>query len=377
MTLMKPTTKLAVAVALIALACVWWFAGRESKRVLASHETPATNPTVIPAIVTETNRQPQQNIFTAASALASAQTAAERNPALAQLRQALVNGSTDEKVAAIRKLLDSKTDAATGLSFKPGKNGSLAEAPTLRTFLLDELARLDPAAAATVAREILNTSTSPDEWAVALRNLARGDTGADARMLLASKMGELLRNQAWQRDTAAGYLEAFDTAVFLGGTELLSPLADLLRQKDNPALAHAAFLALDRLAFNEPAQVLAALEKNPEWLQGREETRADYFARADVSNAAQRGIVENYLLDAVRSPAELQAFAGVFPNANFMVSQNLLTESKTLDHATIVSRDAASLKVVNAWLADARFEKIRPQLIKLQTRLEQFVNPEK
>lgn len=90
-------------------------------------------------------------------------------------------------VSAIRQYLDSKADATTHLGFKVGGGGWLDEAPTLRTFLLDELARLDPAAAADYARVILGGMDSPDEWAVALRDLAAGDSSADGRALLEQK----------------------------------------------------------------------------------------------------------------------------------------------------------------------------------------------
>jgi hypothetical protein len=104
-------------------------------------------------------------------------------------------------------------------------------------------------------------------------------------------------------------------------------------------------------------------------MQGREETRANYFARADVSDAAQRRLLEAYLQDPARTPVELRAFAGVFPNANFMVSQNLLTTSVTIDGATLRRRDQAALEAINEWLNDPRFAAWRESLLKLRDRL--------
>jgi hypothetical protein len=40
--------------------------------------------------------------------------------------------------------------------------------------------------------------------------------------------------------------------------------------------------------------------------------------------------VEKYLLDPQIDPAELNNFAGLYPNANFMISANLLTQSHRL-----------------------------------------------
>lgn len=249
-------------------------------------------------------------------------------------------------------------DASTGQGFKVGAGGILLEVPTLRTLLLNQLAMIDPAAVVKHAQEILNSSASPEEWAVAL---------------LKNKTAELLRNIAWQKNPSVAYLESFDTAVFLGGNDFLLPLSELIRMKDNQAVAQAAFLTLDRLSINQPAKTLAALAEHPEWMTGREETRASYFARADVSDPRQRQLVESYLLDATSSPAELQKFAGLFPNANFMISNNLLTPNATLNNAMLAQRDRASLDAVNMWLGDPRFGSVRPILLTMKTRLDNFV----
>jgi len=108
-------------------------------------------------------------------------------------------------------------------------------------------------------------------------------------------------------------------------------------------------------------------------MQGREQTRANYFARADIRDPAQRQVLESYLLDTRISPSELETFVSLFPNANYMVSQNLLTPTPTPDHASLVSRDAESLRLVKEWLNEPRFERLRLQLTKAQARLEQFV----
>src|SRR5258708_29201392 len=117
---------------------------------------------------------------------------------------------------------------------------------------------------------------------LSLRNLAWGDTSPEGRALLQQKAGELLRNESWQHDPSQGYLEAFDAAVYLGGTNLVPALSDLLRRQDNPAVAHAAFLALDRLVIADPSASLAVLQADPGSIAGGEATRAAYFARTDV-----------------------------------------------------------------------------------------------
>ena len=301
---------------LLALAMWGWRQGSRPASAPVSPMTNASRATTNVASDQQSTSGLGEKLRDAAAALRAARGTGSAREQLIRLRQALAAVPLEEAAAVIRQFLDGKADAPTGQGFRPSGKGSLAEAPTLRTFLLDYLGQIDPAAAAAYAREILASSDSPDEWAVALRNLAVGDTTAAGRELLEQKTGELLRNEAWQQDPSAGYLEAFDVAVYLGGTNLVSPLAELARKQDNSAVAHAAYLALDRLVINDPAELLAALEASPELMQGREGTRANYFARADVRDPQQRQVLENYLLDSRISATELAQFAGLYPSAN-------------------------------------------------------------
>ncbi len=362
----------AMLLGVIALAAWLWPRGTPPRNTTPDAGTTQTNAPSItaPPPVPEHFKSKFQEL---AGQMKATPDAATTRLQLAELRARLASLPTNEAVAEVRRLLDSRTDAPTKLGFKINASGALDEAPTLRTFLLDEMARLDPAAAAEYAKIILASKDSPDEWAVALRNLARGDASAEARALLEQKTGELLRHEPWQREPSVGYLEAFDTAVFVGGTGLLPVLSDLLRRKDNPAVAHASFLTLDRLVLNDATATLTALQAAPEWMEGREQTRANYFARGDVRDARQREILEQYFSNPNLSTAELEAFAGTFPNANFMISQNLLTQNRTTDHATLAACDAASLRVVQQWMADPRFAPQRPALEKISRRLEEFV----
>jgi len=292
---------------------------------------------------------------------------------LATLRAELAATPTAEASATIRRFLDSKSDAPTGQAFKIGPRGFLEEAPTLRTWLLDYLGQVDPTAAARYARLILNTLDSADEWAISLRSLALGDPSAEGRALLRKALAESLLFEPWQQNPSAGYLEAFDVAVYLGGTNLVPALAGMVRKQNNAALAHAAYLALDRLVINDAAEVLAELAADPGLMQGREQTRANYFARADVRDSQQRQVLEQYLLDPRTSNSELDQFAALFPNANFMVSYNLLTSVSTPDHGALAARDAESLRLLNVWLADPRFAGLQQQLQQIRARLEGFV----
>ncbi len=291
---------------------------------------------------------------------------------LAGLRAALLAMPKDEAVRRIEGFLDGGKDRATGLSFGIAKDGSLSEWPSFRTFLLDTLLAVDPAAAAAVGRSILETPTTADEWALALRNVARGEAALDASYLRA-KTEELIANPAWQADPSVGYLNAFDVLVHIGATDSTPLLSGLIRNKDRRDLAHAGFLTLDRLVQGQPAEVLGRLSQDTALQQSRPEMVAQQFARADVRDPAQQALVKAWLLDPARTPVELRSFAGIYPNNNQFVSNNLLTVQASAAGDDLASHDREALATIKAWAADPEFEPVAEHLRGMISRLEGFV----
>jgi len=137
---------------------------------------------------------------------------------LRQLQATLTSMPRDEARALIRAFLATGRDQPTGLSFEITTAGNLSEWPTFRTFLLDTLSAIDPAAAALLGREILTSPGSADEWALALRNIGRIDKSAEATAYLIEKTAALIANPAWQDHPSIGYLNAFDVLVHTHAT---------------------------------------------------------------------------------------------------------------------------------------------------------------
>lgn len=279
----------------------------------------------------------------------------------------------DQAVAYIRDFLATGRDQRTGLAFSIAADGSLEQSPTLRTFLLDMLAGIDPAAAAAIGREILASPTSPDEWALALRNIARIEDSKSSSDYLRGKTEELIRNPEWQQAPSVGYLNAFDVLVHIEATESTPLLSELLRNKDRKDLAHAAFLTLDRLVQRQPVDLLGRLTADPALRQSRPEMVSQQFARADLRDVAQREIVRSWLLDPSRTAVELRSFAGVYPNNSHFVSRNLLTDENGMSGEEIVAHDREALRNITAWAADPAFGQVKPYLVQMISRLEGFV----
>lgn len=292
---------------------------------------------------------------------------------LAELRQFLDALPAEIASREVQNFLAASQDVATGLDLTVAKEGRLGDASSLRVFLLDYLGGIDRTAAGAIAAQILSRYTTPDEWAVSLRNYAWANPGPAGDGYLQARSRELLSNPEWVKNPSAGFLEAFDTIVYSHGAVLAPDLAELVRNKENRATAHAAYLTLDRLTLAEPAAMFKQLVEQSDLMQGREQTRANFLARADVREPEQRAVLERYLLDSTRTAQELATFAGLYPNANYMISNNLLTPTATPKHEALVAHDLAALEAIRTWQGDERFSKLKPHLETMRTRLEGFV----
>lgn len=286
---------------------------------------------------------------------------------LAALKAQLLAADPAEAITAIRGFLRSGRDAGTGQEFAVGAGGNLRGTPTLRLLLLDALGQIARKArsgeAAQVAREILAEKTSPDEWALALRNLAW--TEPRAKPFLADKMREMLRHETWWAAPSAGMLEALDVVVFAKDASFLPDLADA--RTANRELSHAADIALDRLADAAPLDVLTYLNTHPALLNDRPFLRADYFAKADLSQPAQRAQIEIYLGRPDISVAEKGKLLKALTAPASFVGDTLVASPAPPDDGA--ARRAGLVQAVGEWLTRDRFPTLREPLGEVVARL--------
>lgn len=319
----------------------------------------------------------RKRLDSALAALKSTTSADAARKILVELR-AYLDSLPPELAAAVITgfLANSANNATTHIDFSISQTGFLDGQPSLRVALLDWLGQIDPRQAGVVAAQILATPTDADEWAVSLRNYAHAYQTTESNAFLRTKTEEMLRNPAWRVNPSIGFFESFDVLVHTRATESTGLLGELVADH-SPAgkpLAHASFLTLDRLTLREPAAMMKQLAARPEVTHARGEMVANLFARADLRDPDQKQLVRSYLLDPTRTAAELSAFAGVYPNANFTISKNLLSESMTLSRDEIVARDAAALGFVNDWIVDPNFVTVKSALINIRQRLSIFAS---
>jgi hypothetical protein len=369
---MQPPKTFLIPVALVAaglLALLWWKSG-SANQPESPPQGAGPSTTSLHAVAPAANP-----LVYAFDRLREKPERADALQTLKELQTALNAMPRDEALAWIRAFLDSGRDLPTGLSFEIAAGCTLTEWPTFRTFLLDALLAIDPAAAVALGRAILTTPTSADEWALALRNVGRVETSAEAKALLIERTEALLGNPAWQANPSVGYLNAFDVLVHTNATASTPLLSGLIQQKDRRDLAHAGFLTLDRLVQRNPADELTRLAADTALQASRPEMTAQQFARADLRDEIQREIVKSWLLDPARTATELRSFAAVYPNNNRFVSNNLLTAETQQSGADLAEHDRQVLEIINAWAADPAFEPVKDSLGTMVSRLNEFTKP--
>lgn len=260
-----------------------------------------------------------------------------------------IRSAANERTAAeaMRRFLESGGDAATKMAFVVGEDGTLESAPTLRSILLDLLGSVDPDTALTASREIMDRKSSPDEYAVALRNLAWNDLDGDLREELARRFTGMLETKDWLARPSAGFLEALDAAVELSDTKAFNAL--ILANRDAvPSFTRAAFIAMDRMVLRKPSLLVNAFHNDPALHGLSPDLRASLMSRLDLTEPAQRDVFLGYLSAPEHGPRELDYFAGLFPNGNQLQGNRLITggetpvsidERKRMDRATLEELD--------------------------------------
>lgn len=365
MRLIKPVW-IPLAIATTGFAVLWWWQARPAEQPeTASRDTAAARPAETPAAPAA------RDALTAS--FERLKSSPDSQQSLKQLQEKLRSLGSAEAVAWIRDFLASGKDKPTGLTFEIGADHTLKQWPTFRTFLLDALHAIDPAAAAEISREILAKPTTADEWSLALRNIGLADDSPEASAEMIRKTEALITNPAWQAEPSIGYLNAFDVLVHTQAVQSTGLLSELIQRKDRKDLVHAAFLTLDRLAQSQPEEVLTRLAADHALQQNRPEMTAQQFARADLRDPAQQAIVKFWLLDSKRSANELNSFSGIYPNNNHFVSNNLLTTESARTGSDLAAHDRAALEIINSWSTDPTFAPVKEHLLTMIRRLNGFV----
>jgi hypothetical protein len=307
--------------------------------------------------------------FASLARVASASTAADAKSAVAATRRELLkhpDGSA--AAAALLDFLEQGHDTSLQTPMQVGAGGELKEAPTTRVAIMDLLGELDSEQAAEYSRQVLESSASSDEWAIALRNYAWGVDNAASDPFLRAKVLELLTNPSWIAAPTAGFLEAFDFVPYTHDPTLVEPLVKLTKDAQSSSVRRSAFLALERFVSQDTTLGLRAVAQAEE-TQSFSPIRADTMARADLTQPYEVQIVQEYLLSSGINSQEFQLFATMFPHGGQFAGHSLATTFQPKPLSELARRDAQALRVVVSWLSNPALAERHQTLSQIYDRL--------
>lgn len=295
---------------------------------------------------------------------------AERRRFLAATKERWLGVEPDAAAGRIADLLRLGEDAATDIPFETGPGGALVGWPTLRVFLLDVLAVTDPDLAGSVAREVLASTDSAEEFAVALKPLLLGGVWKSSDAELSAHFSKLLSRPDWQ--TEVGLAEALDLSR---AAAIPSTTAQLARWVEgNPPAAKAGEMALHETAAARPDLLVGLLAAEPDLLEDRPGLRASLMARAAVSDPGQLSAIRNYLSDPAVPHAEKREFLTLFPLRSTTTGHRLYGKPHApFAQEAIRADDRAALEAVGTWRALPGLAPIAPELDAAEARLRGWV----
>ena len=166
-----------------------------------------------------------------------------------------------------------------------------------------------------------------------------------------------------------GFAEAMDLPRLLGSA---AAAAELAAWQGNPALKT---MALDEFAAQHPGAMLEVLTNDVEI---DPQVRAELMARADPREPGQMEQVEIYLNDPARSDAEIEAFLKAFPLRSSTTGHRLYGGTPApYDFHDIAAADLAARERVSDWMKEPGLVKHRPGLLRLQQRLDSWIEDAK
>ena len=276
--------------------------------------------------------------------------------------------------SAVLEFLQTGQDLPTGLDFVVGEGG-LEEWPSLRTFLLELLGKMNPEMANLYALEtVIPEKKSAAEYAVALQILWNHGGAEKATSELASAWLGLLQQPDWAARTDAAWLESLDFATRIPEVApvFLETATAWLAQGSAARFKIGALpLLCERMMLSQPRETLDLLVARPDLLgQGQGPSlRAEIFARTDPRDPGQTADLEQYLARLTPGGRETEKFFRSFPMRNYGLAPALSGIPDVPEAAVLREQTQAALAWCETAILNPRLASHRQNLLNLRQRL--------
>lgn len=269
------------------------------------------------------------------------------------------------------QLLRGGEDAKTGMSFEAGPGRMLRGWPTMRVFLLEMLAMSDPDLAVEMAREILASTTSAEEYAIALKPLLMEGPWRASDEELQAHFSKLLWNREWQN--REGFMEALDLARVASSPKTAEVLARWVDA--SPPAEAAGEMALHETAAKTPGLLVDLISRDPALFNDQPELRSSLMARATISAGGQAEDIDTYLKNPSIPLAEKREFLNLYPLRSATTGNRLYgANPRPFERGQVIADDRAALSAATRWAADPALADLQPVIRQLEGRLQSWVN---
>ena len=261
----------------------------------------------------------------------------------------------DGAAAVLADFLRSGIDAETGAGFAVGRHGQLDLANSMRVYMLDKMLSLNPEKALVLSREVIATHQNQNEYAIALRNLAKQDGEKVSQQEIDSAFTAMMADEQWRKAPQSGFYNSFDMAVGKPSAATVGAVLEQMRNLDavgsdtRAGLWNATSLALDRVMQTQPELVLEWLVANPnDFLSESAGMRPEVLSRINVTTEIGRKALGTYLNSTTHADGELEEFLERYPNGNYFTGNRLVSQSEIDTEHNIYRTYRKSYEVVEA-----------------------------
>jgi hypothetical protein len=188
------------------------------------------------------------------------------------------------------------------------------------------------------------------------------------------RLKQMIETDAWASDPSAGFLEALDAGVTISDGVAFGAMLDLgakAHNGQNENLARAAMVALDRMVLRDPGLLLNSFAVDPKLSGIAPDQRASLMSRLDLTDPSQRDLFSRYVTGGNHGEGELEYFAELFPNGNYLHGNWLIT---SLDSTLSLQERRETDRKVLAELDQMIVAEKQPNqtIVRIRERLQQM-----
>ena len=134
-----------------------------------------------------------------------------------------------------------------------------------------------------------------------------------------------------------------------------------------------AFYALDRIVTDDFHANMEQLQQSSVWLRLDGKDKTMLYTRANVREAEDRTLLENFIFDPARSEVERDLFIANFPNGNVYQGNNVIPLLPNVSDRALRQIDTDALEMARKWKKNPAYQQHEVFVDSIIEKLEGYV----